>query len=277
MRIIDAHQHFWKFDPVRDAWITEDMDVIRKDFLPEHLAPVLERNGVEGCVAVQADQSEDETNFLLQLAEETDFIKGVVGWVDLQSGTIKERLEHFSRHKKLKGFRHILQGETRRDLMLQPAFRNGISLLNKYNLTYDVLIFPDQLLYTKELVTAFPDQRFVIDHIAKPPIKKGEREDWEKNLAAVAERENVWCKISGLVTEADWVSWKKEDFRPYLDSVVKLFGPHRLLFGSDWPVCLLAASYEEVLSIVTDYFSPFSENEKKLIFSENAIRFYQLT
>ncbi|MBB1284287.1 amidohydrolase family protein [Flavisolibacter sp. BT320] len=266
MRIIDAHQHFWKFNPLRDAWITEDMDVIRKDFLPEHLAPVLEANGVEGCVAVQADQSEDETNFLLQLAEEADMIKGVVGWVDLQLDTIKERLERFSLHKKLKGFRHILQGETKRDLMLQPAFQNGIGLLNKYNFTYDILIFPDQLPYTKELVTAFPDQRFVIDHIAKPPIKKGEREVWEKNLAAVAERENVWCKISGLVTEADWVSWKKEDFRPYLDTVVNVFGPDRLLFGSDWPVCLLAASYEEVLSIVTDYFSPFPENEKQLIF-----------
>lgn len=277
MRTIDAHQHFWQFDPIKDAWITGEMKTIRRDFLPQHLAPVLAANGVEGCVAVQAGQSEAETNFLLQLAHEAGYIKGVVGWVNLQSANIEERLAHFRRFEKLKGFRHILQGESRRDLMLLPAFRNGISLLQKYNYTYDILIYPDQLPFTRELVMSFPDQKFIIDHMAKPSIKTGEVQEWKKGLAAVAEHENVWCKISGLVTEAAWASWKKEDFRPYLDAVVEVFGPGRLVFGSDWPVCLLAASYGEVLSVVTDYFALFSEGEKKRIFAENAVRFYDLS
>lgn len=276
MRIIDTHQHFWHYDPVRDAWITDEMHTIRRDFLPAHLAPILQNNGVEGCIAVQAEQSESETHFLLGLAEENSFIKGVVGWVDLQAPDIEERLDYFSRFQKLKGFRHILQGEKKRDLMLEPSFQHGIGLLQKYKYTYDILIYPDQLPFIATLVSAFPGQKFVIDHLAKPAIKKGEIKDWKKELAAVAKHQNVFCKVSGLVTEGDWMSWKKEDFYPYLDVVAALFDTNRLLFGSDWPVCLVAAEYNDVFSLAENYFSSFSEEDRKMVFAENADRFYNL-
>ncbi|RYZ45125.1 MAG: amidohydrolase, partial [Chitinophagaceae bacterium] len=239
-------------------------------------APLLEKNGVEACIAVQADQSEAETRFLLQLANENNFIKGVVGWVDLQSPNIQERLEYFSQFQKLKGFRHVLQGEKKRDLALTPAFQNGIRQLQSYNFTYDILIYPDQLAFTETLVAAFPEQKFIIDHIAKPAIKNGEIDDWKKGMAAIAKHPNVYCKVSGLVTEGDWNNWKKEDFRPYLDVVAESFDTNRLLFGSDWPVCLVAAEYDAVLSLAQNYFSYFSEAERRLVFAENAERFYNL-
>ena len=273
---IDTHQHFWQYNPVRDAWITEEMKVIQRDFLPSDLEPLLRQTGFDGCVAVQADQSENETAFLLQLAGENDFIKGVVGWIDLQARNISERLEYYTQFEKLKGFRHILQAEPRRDLMLTAHFQRGIRLLNQYNFTYDILIYPDQLPYIKTFVAGFPEQPFVIDHLAKPNIKERTIDEWKKNIADVARFENVYCKVSGMVTEADWRNWQKEDFRPYMDVVVEAFGPDRLLFGSDWPVCLLAAGYGEVLSICEDYFSGFSADEKTKIFRDNAIKFYQL-
>ncbi|NTS41369.1 amidohydrolase family protein [Flavisolibacter sp. BT320] len=276
MRIIDAHQHFWNYNPERDAWITPEMGAIRRDFLPADLSPVLMENSVESCIAVQAEQSEAETHFLLQLAEKENFIKGVVGWVDLQSPTVEERLAYFSQFQKLKGFRHILQGEAKRDLMLTPAFQNGIRHLQQYNFTYDILIYPDQLAFTETLVASFPEQKFIIDHLAKPVIKNGELEEWRKGMLALANYPNVFCKVSGMVTEADWSTWKKEDFRPYLDVVTELFTTSRLLFGSDWPVCLVAASYKDVLYIVQDYFSNFPVAEQKQVFAENAERFYNL-
>jgi L-fuconolactonase len=278
---IDAHQHFWKFDPVRDSWITGEMLAIKKDFLPKDFQPVLQQNNFNGSVVVQSDQSEKENHFQLKNAAEHDFIKGVVGWVDLQSADIEQRLGYYSSFKKMKGFRHVLQGERDRALMLKPAFMNGISKLEKFGFTYDILIFPDQLKYTAEFVAAFPHQKFVIDHIAKPDIKNKKIEDpiaigWKKNIKAVAKYENVCCKISGMVNEADWNNWKKEDLVPYLGTVVEAFGIERVMFGSDWPVCLVVASYEKVLGIVKEYFSSFSENEKQLFFGGNAIKFYNL-
>ncbi len=273
---IDAHQHFWKFDPVRDSWINEDMKMIQRDFLPQDLNPILQANGLEGCVTVQSDQSEAENDFQLANADQYDFIKGVVGWVDLQADNIKERLAYYSKFKKLKGFRHVLQGEPQRDFMLRPAFKRGIGLLNKYGFTYDILIFPDQLGYTKEFVASFPDQKFVIDHIAKPYIKDKKIDEWKRDISEVAQFENVYCKVSGMVTEADWKAWKKEDFIPYLDAVVESFGTNRLMYGSDWPVCLVAASYENMLGIVKDYFSSFSSEEEKQFFGGNARKFYDL-
>jgi L-fucono-1,5-lactonase len=212
----------------------------------------------------------------LNNAAGNDFIKGVVGWVDLQSANVEERLAYYSSFKKMKGFRHVLQGETDRALVLKPAFRNGISKLEKHGFTYDILIFPDQLKYIHEFVAAFPDQKFVIDHIAKPKIKYGKIEEWEKDIIEVARHENVYCKISGMVTEADWKKWKKEDFNPYIDVVVEAFGTRRIMYGSDWPVCLVAATYKKVLDIVQEYFSSFSQNEQQLFFGENAVRFYNL-
>ncbi len=273
---IDSHQHFWKFDRVRDSWINEDMSVIQRDFLPEDLWPVLKENGIDGCVIIQSDQSEEENAFQLANADKYDFIKGVVGWVDLQAENIQERLAYYSGFEKMKGFRHVLQGEPQRDFMLRPSFIRGVELLNKYDFTYDILIFPDQLKYACEFVKAFPNQRFVIDHIAKPNIKDKKVDDWKKDIFSIGECDNAYCKISGMVTEADWKSWKKEDFTPYLDAVVQAFGTDRIMFGSDWPVCLVAASYKNMLQIVTAYFSSFSHEEQAKIFGENAIDFYKL-
>ncbi|WP_423146220.1 amidohydrolase family protein [Rubrolithibacter danxiaensis] len=273
---IDAHQHFWKFDPVRDSWITEEMRAIQKDFTPADLQPLLKQHGFEGCIAVQSDQSEEENAFHLTHAEENAFIKGIVGWVDLQQENVEERLDYYSRFQKMKGFRHVLQGEADRALMLKPEFKRGISKLNKYNYTYDILIFPDQLQYLPEFVSSFPDQPFVIDHLAKPDIKNSKINEWRKEIEAVAAFENVSCKISGMVTEADWKNWKKEDFYPYIDTVFEVFGAKRLLFGSDWPVCLVAASYSEVIEIVSNYTRQLSVNEQEAFWGGNAMNFYRL-
>lgn len=276
MQRIDAHQHFWNYDPLRDDWITNEMPVLKRDFLPGNLAPLLHSNGFEGCVAVQADQSEAETLFLLDCADKYDFIKGVVGWTDLRSNELEERLHRYSTFKKLKGFRHILQGESRRDLMLSEEFKKGISLLSRFNFTYDILIFPDQLKYIPELAAAFPEQKFVLDHMAKPPVKSKEIDTWKDGIVSVAKHKNVYCKISGLVTEADWEKWTTGDFKPYIDTVVDTFGMNRLLFGSDWPVCLLGGSYNNMVDLVEDYFSSFTKDEKEKLFGKNAIRFYNL-
>lgn len=275
MRVIDAHQHFWHYHPDTHGWINEDMAVIRKDFLPSDLLPVLEENGVEGTVAVQADQTEKETAFLLKLAAENDFIKGVVGWVDLRAADIGERLAAYASQKKLKGFRHILQGEEPA-FMLQPSFQNGISALKEFGFTYDILIYPKHLEAAKELVKRNPYQPFVIDHIAKPYIKEGLIDDWKKDIMQLAAFPNVHCKISGMVTEADWKQWTKHDLQPYLDVVTEAFGTNRLLYGSDWPVCLVAASYEAMMRPVKEYFSSFTLTEQEQVFSVNAISFYHL-
>jgi len=276
MQKIDAHQHFWKFDPVRDAWITNEMSAIQKDFMPKDIFPLLQQYEFAGTVVVQSDQSEEENMFQLKNAAQYDFIKGLVGWVDLQAGNIEDRLAYYAQFSKMKGLRHVLQGETDRALMLKPAFKNGISLLNKYNFTYDILIFPDQLEYAAELVKEFTNQMFVIDHIAKPDIKNKKIKDWKKDIQNIAEAENVYCKISGMVTEADLKNGKKEDFHPYMDTVVEAFGTNRIMYGSDWPVCLLAAPYGSVLDIVKEYFSSFSKNEQDNFFGKNACTFYNL-
>ncbi|MFT3903615.1 MAG: amidohydrolase family protein [Niabella sp.] len=273
---IDAHQHFWHYDPVRDSWITNDMKKIRRDFLPEDLAPVLSENGMDGCMVVQSDQSPAETMFQMGNALENDFIKGVVGWVDLRAKDIDEQLAFLSNFKKLKGFRHILQGEADRSLMLKKKFMNGIAHLDKYHFTYDILIFPDQIKAAAKLAAAFPYQKFILDHIAKPPIHRGEIEAWAKDIRYLAANENVACKVSGMVTEASWKSWKQSDFQPYLDVIVEAFGMKRLLFGSDWPVCLLSATYKQVKGICNKYFKSFSGAEKDDFYGGNAIRWYGL-
>jgi L-fuconolactonase len=252
------------------------MEAIKKDFLPQDFQSLLQQNNFDGSVVVQSDQSEKEKEFQLQIAAENDFIKGVIGWVDLQGADVEERLTYYSSFRKMKGFRHVLQGDADRALMLKPSFINGISKLEKFGFTYDVLIFPDQLKYTAEFVAAFPNQKFVIDHIAKPDIKNKKIKKWKEDIEAVAKHENVYCKISGMVTEADWNIWKKEDFIPYMETVAAALGTNRIMYGSDWPVCLVAASYKEVLDIVREYFSSFSENEQELFFGRNAIRFYNL-
>lgn len=273
---IDAHQHFWVFDPVRDSWIDEKMAVIQRDFLPSDLLPLLQQHQVDGCITIQSDQSEEETMFQLTLADKWDFILGVVGWVDLRAEDLADRLEYYSTFKKLKGFRHVLQGEPERNFMLQPKFMKGVELLQKWGFTYDILIFPDQLKYAHEFVKAFPDQPFVIDHIAKPNIKDREIEDWKKNIFDIGSCKNVYCKVSGMVTEADWSNWKPNNFKPYLDVVTEAFGTDRIMFGSDWPVCLVASSYTSMMEIVTSYFADFSNEDRAKILGKNAIHFYKL-
>jgi L-fuconolactonase len=274
---IDSHHHFWKFDPVRDSWITDDMYVIQRDFLPEDLRSVLLANGIDGCVTVQADQSEEQNDFLIGHAKGNDFIKGIVGWVDLRAGNVSERLAHYSQFNIMKGFRHVLQGEADRSLMLRPEFMRGIAALGQFNFTYDILIFADQLKYIPEFVAAFPDQKFVIDHMAKPKIKERDIGEWTKDMMEVAVHDNVYCKVSGMVTEADWKNWKKEDLLPYLDVVLEAFGPNRIMYGSDWPVCLVASSYERMYGVLTEYFSTFTKEEQDQFFGGNAIQFYNLT
>ncbi|MEO7978296.1 amidohydrolase family protein [Flavobacterium sp.] len=272
---IDSHQHFWKFDPIRDSWIDDSMLKIQKDFLPEDLLPLLSQNQFSGCLAVQASQSEEETNFLLDLASKNDFIKGVVGWVDLRAENISERLNHFSKFEKLKGFRHVVQGEPD-DFMFGTAFRNGIAALKEFNFTYDILIFHRQLPAAIDLVKSFPDQAFVIDHIAKPDIKSGEIASWKKGIGEISKFENVCCKISGMFTEADWNSWKADDLKPYLDVVFENFSVDKVMFGSDWPVCNVAADYNTVVTTLEDYISRFSVEDQSKIWSENVKSFYQL-
>lgn len=275
MPVIDAHQHFWNYDPTAHAWISEEMSVIRKNFLPDDLKILLHENGVDGCVAVQADQSETETDFLIKLVAENNFIRGVVGWIDLCADNVTDRLAYYQQYSAVKGFRHILQGEDPA-FMLRLEFLRGIAALKDFGYTYDVLIFPQHLNASLELVKQFPEQLFVIDHIAKPDIKNSLLENWEKGIRALAAMPNVYCKISGMVTEANWQTWTKEDLFPYLAVVTDAFGTNRLLYGSDWPVCLVAAGYHEMMEPVKDFFSHFSADEQEAVFGKNAIEFYHL-
>lgn len=273
---IDSHQHFWKYHPVKDSWINDDMKLLKQDFLPSDLYPLFRENNIAGCVAVQADQSENETHFLLELASENDWIKAVVGWIDLRAENLEERLEYFSKYKKLKGFRHIVEAEVQDDFLLREDFCNGISKLKKYNFTYDILVRPKHLKFAAEFLKRFPNQSFVIDHLAKPDIKNADFSVWEKEIRQIATYPNVYCKVSGLVTQADWKKWKIADFTNCLDIITEAFGINRLMFGSDWPVSLLAASYEQSTEILESYFSKFSKEEQDQFWGGNAIVFYDL-
>ena len=273
---LDAHQHFWKFDPYRDSWIDETMGVLKRDYLPSDLKPLLTTNSIDGCIAVQADQSEQETEFLLHLAEQFDFVKGVVGWVDLRDKNLEKRLEYYSQNQYFKGLRHIVQAE-KQDFLLLKDFQNGISKLSRFDLTYDILIYPFQLNAAIELVKQFPKQQFIIDHIAKPEIRNQKISDWKIGIQLLAQNPNVACKISGLVTEADFTNFSPSDFTPYLDIVFECFGEDRILFGSDWPVCLLAATYQDVLLLIEEYTAGFSEQQNKKLFGGNAARIYKIT
>jgi len=274
--IIDSHQHFWKYEPTKHAWINDEMAVIRKDFLPHHLQKVYQENSIDGCVAVQADQTLLETDFLVELSNDFDFIKGIVGWVDLRNKNIDDSLETYSHQKKIKGFRHVVQGEADHNFLLRPNFLNGISSLEKYNYTYDILIFPHQLGATLEFVRKFPNQKFVIDHIAKPYIKDGFFEGWATLMKEIGKHENVFCKLSGMITEADYHTWTAKQIEPYMNLVLETFGAQRLMYGSDWPVCLVAGNYEKVKSLTTNFIAKLSTSEQHEIMGANAINFYKL-
>jgi len=271
---VDAHQHFWRYNPTDYGWITREMSNLRRDFLPEDLIRVQEPLGFDGSIAVQARQTLAETEWLLQLAERCPIIKGVVGWVDLSSPELPTQLARFSRYPKLRGIRHVVQDEPDDNFVLRSDFQRGIGELSRYGLTYDILIYPRHLPAACELVRRFPDQRFVLDHIAKPFIGRGEMEPWATDIKRLASSPNIYCKLSGMVTEADWRHCRPEVFEPYLDVVFGAFGPQRLLIGSDWPVCLLVAPYERVMAIVIDYIRHCSADERRMILGENAQAFY---
>ena len=274
--VIDSHQHFWYYEPEKHSWINDSMSVIRHDFLPTDLKKVYDENGINGCVAVQADQTLEETDFLLKLAQDNEFIKGVVGWLDLRAKNIDLVLERYHSEQKLKGWRHVLQDEADHNFLLRDDFLNGIAYLEKYDYTYDILVFPHQLGSVLEFVKRFPHHRFVIDHIAKPYIKDGFYEGWAALMKEIGKQENVYCKLSGIITEADYNTWTAEHMHPYMHLVMEAFGSERIMFGSDWPVCLVAGNYSQVKKIVTDFIETLSIQDQAMIMGENAIAFYNL-
>lgn len=270
---IDAHQHFWRYAPDTHAWINSSMAVLKHDFLPADLAPLLQASGVDGCIAVQAQTNVPETEWLLWLADAHDVIRGVVGWVDLCVPDVRDTLAPLASHPRLAGIRHIVQSEPQ-GFMDRDDFRRGIAALADFDLTYDLLIYERQLGEALDLVRAFPEQRFVIDHIAKPDIRNGSFASWRLGIEAIAREPNTWCKLSGMVTETDWSAWTPATFTPYLDVIVQAFGPARCMIGSDWPVCTLAGDYASVTSIVIDYAERLSVAERDAVLGGTAAAFY---
>ena len=275
MTRIDAHQHFWRYEPVRQGWITPDMAAIRRDALPGELAAALKAQRMDGCVAVQAESTEQETEFLLSLAHEHDFIRGVVGWVDLMSSTADATLARFAADRRMRGVRQIAQAEAD-DFLARDDVARGVAKLAPFGLTYDILVYERQLPAAIALVDRLPGQPFVLDHLGKPLIRAGVLEPWAANLRELARRPNVHVKLSGLITEADWAHWTAADLRPYLDVAFEAFGIERLMFGSDWPVCLVAGDYARVMSVAADYVAALSAAEQGALFGGNAARFYGL-
>ncbi len=273
---IDSHQHFWLYAAAEYPWIDDAKDALKRDYVPADLAPLMAANGIDGTVAVQARQNPRETEFLLELADAEDFIRGVVGWVDLRARDVAAQLERFAPHPRIVGVRHIVHDEVDDRFMLGGGFLDGLALLNQFKLTYDLLLYPRHLRVAIDVVKRFPDQPFVLDHIAKPYIKDGILEPWASEIRELATYENVWCKVSGMVTEAAWKTWTGDDYAPYLDVVFDCFGIDRLMFGSDWPVCTLSGSYSEVVGIVRDYIAGLSDEEQTKVMGANARAFYGL-
>ncbi len=272
---IDSHQHFWDYNPEEYPWMQgEKMNPIRRNFGPGDLWAEQERVGLDGSIAVQARQSLKESRWLLELAQNDSRLKGVVGWVDLRGPSLEAELEELSPNKKFVGVRHVVHDEPDDQFMLRPEFLRGIGKLHGYGMTYDLLLFPKHLPVAVEVVKQFPEQPFVLDHIAKPFIKDGGMSPWYRDIAELASFPNVYCKVSGMVTEAAWRAWNKRDFRPYLDIVFDAFGEDRLMFGSDWPVCLLGGDYAEVVQLVTDYLGDRGAETIEKVMGSNAARFY---
>ncbi|HTT20556.1 MAG TPA: amidohydrolase family protein [Candidatus Sulfotelmatobacter sp.] len=274
---VDAHQHFWIYNPPEYEWVDGSMEAIRRDFLPGDLEPELQRNDFHGSIAVQTRQTLEETRWLLQLAQRTPKILGVVGWVDLCSVNVRSQLDEFMRNPKLVGIRHIVQSEPDDRFLLREDFLRGVSLLAEFDLAYDILIYTKQLPVAAEFVEGFPKHRFVLDHLAKPPIKSHEIGSWAVGIQRLAAFPNVFCKLSGLVTEADWHGWKPEDITPYLNVAFESFGTSRLMIGSDWPVCLVASSYARTMDVVKDYLRNQTPATRDAVLGGNAQRFWRLT
>jgi L-fuconolactonase len=274
--IIDAHHHLWHYNKREYGWMDDSMTVLKRDYLPEDLAAEIGKAGVGGTVAVQARQAIEETQWLLEMAGRHSFIRGVVGWLDLRSPGLPGQLEQYGNHPKLVGVRHVIQDEPDEDFMLREDFLRGIAMLHSCDLAYDLLIFPQQLRNAVKLAAMFPEQRFVLDHISKPSIRTGDLQPWKDDIGDLAALPNVWCKISGMVTEADPRAWKYEDFVPYMKVVLDAFGSDRIMLGSDWPVCRLAGEYEVVMGIPMVYTRTLPEKEKQKILYQNAATCYKL-
>jgi L-fuconolactonase len=275
-QIIDSHQHFWQIEKFNYEWMSPTDKILYRDFLPDNFEQVLRQNGVAKSVAVQAHQSIEEARWLLELSDQFDFIAGVVGWVDLQSENLSQQLDELTKHPKFKGVRHVVQDEPDDDWIIRPKVIEGIKTLAKYDLTYDILVFPRHLKYVKILLENCPEIKFVIDHFAKPPIASGEIAEWSNDIIEVAKFPNVYCKLSGLVTEANHQNWTKEDLQPYINVAMEAFGANRLMYGSDYPVCLLAASYQKVLETYRSFLADLTEDEQNQILFQNAAEFYNL-
>jgi L-fuconolactonase len=273
---IDAHHHFWHYQPEEYGWIDDSMQSLKRNFLPEDLQILLAQHDFDGSVVVQARQTTEETEWLLQLADRYDFIKGVIGWVDLCSADLEPLLEKYSVYPKFAGVRHVVQDEPDENFMLRKDFQRGIGTLATYGLVYELLIYAGQLPRAIQLIRNFPDQVFVLDHMAKPHIGKQEIQPWKQHIEELAAFQNVACKISGMVTEADWHNWKADNFRPYMEAVVDAFGSNRIMVGSDWPVCTLSGRYGEVMGLVTDYICQFSDHEREMMMGANAVRIFSL-
>jgi L-fuconolactonase len=273
---IDSHQHFWKYNPAHQVWMTDEMQVLKRDYLPAELQPLLKAIGFDGTIAVQARQMVEETEWLLKLADEHDLIKGVVGWVDLRSPALREQLERYAPHPKLVGVRHVVHDEPDDQFMLLPEFRRGIAALREFKLTYDLLLFPCHLPVAVKLVEEFPEQPFVLDHIAKPAIKERQVSPWKEDLKRLAKCPKVFCKLSGMVTEAKWKEWRADDFHRYLDIVIEAFGTERVMIGSDWPVCTLSGEYAQTMGIVVEYVDQFPSQVRDSILGGACARFYGL-
>jgi L-fuconolactonase len=274
---IDAHQHFWIYNPAEYDWIDDSMAALRRDFLPQHLKPELEANDFQGSIAVQARQTMEETRWLLGLAERSPSILGVVGWADLRSPDIRSQLKVMAQNPKLVGIRHIVQSEPDDRFLLQPDFLRGVSVLEEFDLAYDILIYTKHLPTAAEFVQRFPRQRFVLDHLAKPPIKSGSIDAWANGIRKLADCPNLCCKLSGLATEADWKLWEPEQILPFLDVAFESFGPNRLMIGSDWPVCLVAASYRQTVEVVKIYVLGQKPEHREAVLGGTADRFWRLT
>lgn len=276
MPIIDTHHHFWQYSTKDYGWISDEMKVIRRDFLPADLQKEMKAAGVDGAVSVQARQTVEESDWLLGMAEKHDFLKGVVGWVDLRDKGVEKDIERLSHHKKFKGVRHVVQDEPDVNFILGAAFNEGIKKLLKYDLRYDILIFEKQLKPSIAFVDKHPKQVFILDHIAKPRIKERILSPWRENMMEMAKRPNVYCKISGMVTEADWHKWSAADLAPYFDTTLEAFGPKRLMLGSDWPVMLVAGKYKQWVDMVKQVISRYTPAEQERILYKNAVEAYKL-
>lgn len=273
---IDSHQHFWKYDPQKHSWIGDHMSVLRRDFLPDELKDLIKNEGMNGTIAVQADQSEQENEFLLKLAEDHDFIKGIVGWVDLKSDELRSRLQYYKSFPKIKGFRHVVQDEPS-GFLLDPKFVEGVRTLHDFGYSYDILIFHHQLAETVQFVQLLPEMKLVIDHCAKPDIINQEFDQWFYHMSQLAAYKHINVKLSGLVTEAKWDSWQPFDIEHYISAIVELFGPDRVMIGTDWPVCTLAASYAKVIDLVKNVCQDFPISAIEKIMGRNAADFYNIT